>query len=94
LFVSKSNTSAESLDILLEAIRQTKGFASIKEKLPANFSSKPPIITFTVGINPEQNTTATKFENDLKKEISKRHFIVIFLKLYIKFLFKINNKIN
>lgn len=66
--------SAESLKILLETIRQTKGFASIEEKLPANFAAKPPIITFTIGINPSLKTTATQFENNLKNEISKKHF--------------------
>lgn len=66
--------TAESLKILLETIRQTKGFASIEEKLPANFAAKPPIITFTIGINPSLKTTATQFENNLKNEISKKHF--------------------
>lgn len=66
--------SAESLKILLETIRQTKGFASIKEKLPVNFSAKPAIISFSIGINPTLKTTATQFENNLKNEISKKHF--------------------
>ena len=66
--------SAESLRILLETIRQVEGFSSMKEKLPANFSSNPPIITFTVGINPALKITSTQFENNLKNEIKNKRF--------------------
>ena len=66
--------SAESLRIFLETIRQVEGFSSMKEKLPANFSANPPIITFTVGINPALKITSTQFENNLKNEIKNKRF--------------------